>query len=80
MKVLLLSLSNAASGSNLTQATHVILVDPLAGSREHAQAYEAQAIGRAHRQGTLRNQKLKVVRLIVRDTPEETLFLRNLSD
>ena len=41
-KVLLLSLGDAASGANLRAATHVILVDPLAGSREYAQAYEAQ--------------------------------------
>jgi len=73
----MLSLENTASGTNLTRATHVILCDPVAGTKAHAAATEAQAIGRAHRQGVKRNRKLKVVRFIIKDTIEEELYLRN---
>ena len=47
----MLSLQNAASGTNLVEATHVVLIDPVAGSKEEAIAVESQAIGRAHRMG-----------------------------
>lgn len=33
---------NAASGTNLTGATHILLVDPISGSRKRARAIEAQ--------------------------------------
>ena len=71
-KVIMLSLDNAASGTNLTRATHVILVEPVGGSLTYAQGTEAQAIGRAHRQGGgARPVPLKVVRMIISDTVEE---------
>ena len=50
-RVIMLSLQNAASGTNLVEATHVVLIDPIAGSKEEAIAVESQAIGRAHRMG-----------------------------
>ena len=50
-RVIMLSLQNAASGTNLVEATHVILIDPVAGNKEEAVAIESQAIGRAHRMG-----------------------------
>jgi len=31
IRVIMLSLDNAASGTNLTQATHVILLEPVGG-------------------------------------------------
>ena len=34
VRVIMLSLDSAASGTNLTQATHVVLLDPFAGTRE----------------------------------------------
>ncbi|ELR15494.1 SNF2 domain containing protein [Acanthamoeba castellanii str. Neff] len=74
-RVLMLSLENAASGTNLTQASHIILVDPICGSRSRAHAIEAQAIGRAHRLG--QTQKLTVVRFLVVDTVEHETYLRN---
>lgn len=43
----MLSMENAASGTNLTQATHIILLDPVLGTREEAEATERQAVGRA---------------------------------
>jgi SNF2 family DNA or RNA helicase len=75
VKVIMLSLKNAASGSNLIEATHVILMDPVVGSKQEAQATESQAIGRAHRQG--QKKQITVVRFIVRNTIEHALYLRN---
>jgi SNF2 family DNA or RNA helicase len=50
-RVIMLSLEHAASGTNLTEATHIILIDPVAGSQSEAFSTEQQAIGRAHRMG-----------------------------
>jgi len=80
-KVMMLSLDNAASGTNLTAATHIILCEPGHGLKSHANAIDAQAIGRAHRQGGGgRSFPLKVVRMVTRDTVEQTLYLRNCLD
>ena len=56
----MLSLANAASGTNLVEATHVVLIDPVAGSPEEAIAIDSQAIGRAHRMGQDKQVKLPV--------------------
>lgn len=77
-RVIMLSLQNAASGTNLVEASHVILIDPVAGSKEEARAIEAQAIGRAHRMG--QDKEITVVRMIVKDTIEHELYLRNNSE
>ena len=50
-RILLLSLTHSASGTHLAVATHIVLVDPVVGSKEEAQATDAQAIARAHRLG-----------------------------
>jgi len=47
----MLSLEHAASGTNLTEATHIVLMDPVAGTQAEAVSIEQQAIGRAHRMG-----------------------------
>uniref|UniRef100_A0A7S3YZF0 Helicase ATP-binding domain-containing protein n=1 Tax=Lotharella globosa TaxID=91324 RepID=A0A7S3YZF0_9EUKA len=49
-RVLMLSLEKAASGADLTKATHVLLLDPVAGMKNRAYAVETQAVGRAIRQ------------------------------
>jgi len=74
-KVILLSLKNAASGSNLVEGSHVILLDPMSGSRRQAEDIENQAIGRAYRQG--QDKQITVVRIIIRDTIEHQLYLTN---
>jgi len=50
-RVIMLSLEHAVSGTNLTEATHIVLMDPVAGSQAEAVSIEQQAIGRAHRMG-----------------------------
>eukprot|EP00005_Dracoamoeba_jomungandri_P007246 CAMPEP_0174278878 /NCGR_PEP_ID=MMETSP0439-20130205/61716_1 /TAXON_ID=0 /ORGANISM="Stereomyxa ramosa, Strain Chinc5" /LENGTH=147 /DNA_ID=CAMNT_0015371327 /DNA_START=45 /DNA_END=488 /DNA_ORIENTATION=- len=75
VRVIMLSLEKAASGTNLTEATHVIMIDPVSGTKAHARSIEMQAIGRAHRQG--RKKSLTLVRLITKGTIEEQIYLQN---
>lgn len=71
--VLLLSLESAASGTNLTAASHVVFVHPMsAASAERAVSYEAQAIGRIRRWGQERPE-VHCWRFVTRGTVEETL-------
>jgi SNF2 family DNA or RNA helicase len=77
VKIMLLSLVKSASGLNLIEANHIVLLDPMSGSVEESRAYEIQALGRAHRQG--QDQKVKLMRFVMRDTFEEELYNRNKS-
>lgn len=71
--ILLLSLEQSASGTNLTAANHVVLVHPMmAPTREEAVRYEMQAIGRAWRNGQQRD-RVHVWRFVTRDTVEEQI-------
>jgi len=78
VRVIMLSLQNTAAGTNLIKATHIILMDPVSGSKKEAQATEAQAIGRAHRQG--QKNEVTVVRFVIKDTLEHEYYLRNNAD
>jgi len=69
--VLLLSLEKAASGANLTAASHVLFVHPMnADSLDTAVAYERQALGRVRRVGQVRSE-VHVWRFVARHTVEE---------
>lgn len=71
--LLLLSLEDSASGTNLTAASHVMLLHPmLAPTLAEAQAAEAQAIGRVRRFGQRRH--VHVWRLYASSTVEESLL------
>mmetsp|Transcript_87401 Transcript_87401/g.280337 ORF Transcript_87401/g.280337 Transcript_87401/m.280337 type:complete len:1001 (-) Transcript_87401:1164-4166(-) len=71
--VLLLSLESAASGANLTAASHVVFVHPMcAASAERAVAYEAQAIGRCRRWGQEKSE-VHCWRFVTRGTVEEAI-------
>ena len=76
--ILLLSLNNAASGTHLTIATHIILVDPVTGTKEEAQAIDAQALARAHRLG--QSKTVTAVRFIVHSTIDQEDFESTFSN
>ena len=60
---------------NLQCANHVLLVHPFfATHHEHCIAWEAQAIGRAHRQG--QTKKVTIHRFIALGTIEEELLVQ----
>lgn len=71
-KVIMLSLNNSASGTNLIEATHVIFIEPVDSDYNTIKAIEGQAIGRACRLG--QNKKVKVIRILTRGTIEEEIF------
>jgi len=78
--VLLLSLEQSASGTNLTAANHIVFVHPMsAASPEKAVSYEAQAIGRCRRWGQQRSE-VHCWRFVTRGTVEETITTRHCSD
>lgn len=71
-KVIMLSLSNSASGTNLTEASHIIFVEPINTSYDEMKAIESQAIGRACRLG--QNNKIKVIRILTQETIEQEIY------
>ena len=72
MRVIMLSSESAASGTNLTKANKVIIVDPICGTYEYRKNTEGQAIGRAHRMG--QKNEVEVLRFIINDTIEEEIY------
>ncbi len=75
IKVIMLSSESAASGTNLTKAKNVILLDPVHGTYEYMRNTEWQAIGRAYRMG--QTQEVNVVRFIIKNTVEEQIYNMN---
>merc|ERR1712232_116973 len=76
VSLLLLSLEDSASGTNLTVASHVFLLHPmLARSRATAASFEAQAVGRVRRLG--QTKPVNVWRFITEGTVEEELYEAN---
>jgi len=76
IKVIMLSSESAASGTNLTKAEMVIMLDPIYGTYEYRRNTEWQAIGRAYRMG--QTKQVQVVRFIIRNTVEEEIYNMNL--
>ena len=71
----MLSLKNAASGTNLTEATHIFFVEPINASKEECRAIEGQAIARACRVG--QKQKIMLMRILIEKSIEEEIYRRN---
>jgi len=74
-KVIMLSLKNAASGTNLTEATHIFFVEPINASKEETRAIEDQAIARACRVG--QKQKIILIRILIDNSIEEEIYRKN---
>jgi hypothetical protein len=71
-RMLLLSLEESASGTNLTAANHVLIVHPMeAATRDEAVAFEMQAVGRVRRPGQQR--KIHIWRFVTVDTVEQEI-------
>lgn len=78
IKVIMLSSDSAAAGTNLTKASQIVFIDPIYGDKQFRNDQERQAIGRAHRLG--QKNSIRIVRLIVKDTVEEEIYLSNIED
>jgi DNA repair protein RAD5 len=74
-KVIMLSLKNAASGTNLTEATHIFFVEPINASRDESRAIEGQAIARSCRIG--QKQQVLLTRILIENTIEEEIYRNN---
>jgi SWI/SNF-related matrix-associated actin-dependent regulator of chromatin subfamily A3 len=74
-KVIMLSLKNAASGTNLTEATHILFIEPINSPSEECRAIEGQAIGRACRVG--QKNKVNVMRILIQDSIEEEIYRKS---
>jgi SNF2 family DNA or RNA helicase len=75
IKVIMLSSAQSASGTNLTKASQVILIDPIYGDYTYRKGQEKQAIGRAHRLG--QKNKIKLIRFIIKNSVEEEIYWLN---
>lgn len=78
LRVIMLSSEHSNSGSNLTEASHIILVDVLNMDKEQTKEVECQAIGRAVRLG--QQKPVTVVRLITKNTVETEYYNKNKYD
>lgn len=77
-RIIMLSSERCSSGSNLTEATHIIFADVINGDMNFTKDMESQAIGRAVRIG--QKKPVVVKRIIMQDTIEEELFTKNRYD
>jgi SNF2 family DNA or RNA helicase len=77
-RVIMLSSERSSSGSNLTEATHIILADVINGTPQMTKDIECQAIGRAVRIG--QKKPVIVKRILMKNTIEEEIYLKNKYD
>ena len=77
INVVFISSDKSPSGLNLQEASHIILLDSLNTTKENAITIEDQAIGRAVRIGQTKTVNVK--RLIMRNTIEHDMYIRNIS-
>lgn len=75
-KIIMLSSESTVSGSNLNNAEEVIFLDPVYGDKQYRLNTENQAIGRVRRLGN-KFKKIKILRLLIKDSIEEEIFKTN---
>ncbi len=78
-KIIMLSSESTVSGSNLNNAEEVIFLDPIYGNKQYRLNTENQAIGRVRRLGN-KHSKIKVIRLLIKDSVEEEIYKSNQQD
>ena len=71
-RVIMLSLKNSASGTNLTEATHIFFIEPINMTKDECRMIEGQAIGRACRLG--QKNIVNVIRILCKDTIENDIY------
>ena len=74
IRLLLLCSEKSSSGSNIIEATHIILFDVIDENIETCHAIETQAVARAVRIGQKNN--VQVLRYIMKDSIEEEIWTR----
>ena len=74
----MLSLKNAASGTNLTEATHIFFVEPINAPNEEIKSIENQALARGCRLG--QKHKIILTRILIEDTIEEEIYRKNYNN
>ena len=77
-RVIMLSSERCSSGSNLTEASHIIFADVINGDAVATKDMESQAIGRAVRIG--QKKPVVVKRFIMSNTIEEEYYNKNKYD
>ena len=75
IRIVLMSSEKSASGLNLQEANHIVLLDTMNTDRDNAKIIEEQAIGRAVRIG--QKNPVNVIRLIMESTIEHDFFVKN---
>jgi SNF2 family DNA or RNA helicase len=77
-RVIMLSLKNSASGTNLTEATHIFFVEPIDTNNDKRLTIEGQAIGRACRIG--QKKEINLIRILCKNTIEEEIYNKSLQN
>jgi len=78
IRVIMLSSETCASGSNLTEASHIVFADVINAEASQSRDIETQAIGRAVRLG--QSKSVIVKRLIMSNTVEDEYYNKNKYD
>lgn len=78
IKVIMLSSEKTASGTNLTKASQVVIIEPIYGTYKFRKDQERQAVGRAHRLG--QKKSIKLIRFLIRSSIEEDIYKMNLEE
>lgn len=78
VKVIMLSSEKTASGTNLTKASQVIIIEPIYGTYKFRKDQERQAVGRAHRLG--QTKPIKLVRFLIKSSVEDDIHKMNVAE